>query len=304
MSSIRGRIANTLVKAVVKRWPRDNPAALVRRARRIFGQPKLLAYRQARGITIQQVNESVRGEWLIPPLPRFPDAVLLYIHGGGYVSCSPLSHRPVTAALARRIGCRVFALNYRLAPEHPFPAAAEDAVGAAEWLLKSGVKPENLALAGDSAGGGLVIATLVRLRDQGLPLPACAACLSPWVDLTATFACTNQKSCAMFFPEDGPAFAKVYLNGASARSTLASPLLADLKGLPPLLIQVANTEMLYDDAVRLNDKARGSGVQSRLHVYDRLPHVWHMFVGVVPEAEQALNEIAEFVVEEFLLLKK
>ena len=159
----------------------------------------------------------------------------------------------------------------------------------------SSVKPGNLALAGDSAGGGLVIATLARLREQGLPLPACGVCMSPWVDLTGEFTCTNQTSCAMFFPRDGLQFAKVYLNGASARSTLASPLLADLKGLPPLLIQVANSEMLYDDAVRLNEKAAASGVQTSLRVYDRVPHVWQMFGGVVPEADQALDEIADFV---------
>ncbi|HEY6970793.1 MAG TPA: alpha/beta hydrolase [Candidatus Angelobacter sp.] len=297
MPSIRGRLANTLVKLVVKRWPRDNPTRLVRRARRIFGEPKLPGFRQSTGVKIEQVSEDVRGEWLTPEPLRFPEAVLLYIHGGGYVSCSPRSHRPITAALARRIGCRVFSLDYRLAPENPFPAAAEDAVKAAEWLMASSVKPGNLALAGDSAGGGLVITTLVRLRDLRLPLPACGVCMSPWVDLTGEFTCTNTTSCAMFFPEDGLAFAKVYLNGASARSTLASPLLADLRGLPPLLIQVANSEMLYDDSIRLNEKAAASGVQTSLRVYDRVPHVWQMFGGVVPEADQALHEIAEFVRE-------
>lgn len=298
MTSIRGRLANTLVRLVVKRWPRDNPTALVRRARRIFGQPKLLGFRQSRRIKIEQVSEAeVRGEWLTPTRLRLPDAVLLYIHGGGYVSCSARSHRPITAALAQRIGCRVFSLDYRLAPEHPFPAAAEDAVKAAQWLMASSVNPENLAIAGDSAGGGLVITTLVHLRDLGLPLPACGVCMSPWVDLTGEFTCTNTTSCAMFFPQDGPAFAKVYLSGASAQSTMASPLLADLRGLPPLLIQVANSEMLFDDSIRLNEKAAAAGVQTSLRVYDRVPHVWQMFAGVVPEADQALDEIAEFVRE-------
>ena len=279
MPSVRGRLANILVKLVVKRWPQDNPTALVRRARRIFGEPKLPGFGQLRGVKIEQLSQDVRGEWLTPDQLRLPEAVLLYIHGGGYVSCSPRSHRPISGALARRIGCRVFSLDYRLAPENPFPAAAEDAVKAAQWLMASRVKPGNLALAGDSAGGGLVIATLAQLRELGLPLPACGVCMSPWVDLTGEFSCTNTTSCAMFFPRDGLAFAKVYLNGASARSTLASPLLADLKGLPPLLIQVANSEMLYDDSMRLNEKAAASGVQTSLRVYDRVPHVWQMFGG-------------------------
>jgi acetyl esterase/lipase len=199
--------------------------------------------------------------------------------------------------LARRIGCRVFSLDYRRAPEHPFPAPVEDAVKAVSWLLKSEIKPEKLALAGDSAGGGLAIATLVQLRDRGDPLPACAACISPWVDLLGEYTVSNPASCAMFTFEEGRRFAKVYLNGASGSSPMASPVLADLHGLPPLLIQAADTELLYDDAVRLNEKALASGVQSKLHIYSGLPHVWQMFIGTVPEAGAALHEIADFVQE-------
>jgi len=295
MPSLRGRIAMTMVRAIVKHWPVNDSAAMVRRARRLFGQPKLLGLRQARGMKIEQVDGDVRGEWLTPAELIFPDSVLLYFHGGGYVSCSPRSHRPITAALARLIGCRVFALDYRLAPEHPFPDAVEDAVKASQWLVKSGINTEQIALAGDSAGGGLAIVTLVRLRDQGATLPACVACISPWTDLSGDFTCTNQTSCAMFFPADGMAFARIYLNGSSGRSPLASPVLADLRGLPPLLIQAADSELLYDDAVRLNQKATASGVETTLHIYKGLPHVWQMFVGVVPEANQALEEISEFV---------
>ena len=285
----------TMVRAIVKHWPVNDSAAMVRRARRLFGQPKLLGLRQARGMKIEQVDGDVRGEWLTPAELIFPDSVLLYFHGGGYVSCSPRSHRPITAALARLIGCRVFALDYRLAPEYPFPDAVEDAVKAFQWLVRSGINTEQIALAGDSAGGGLAIVTLVRLRDQGATLPACVACISPWTDLSGDFTCTNQTSCAMFFPADGMAFARIYLNGSSGRSPLASPVLADLRGLPPLLIQAADSELLYDDAVRLNQKAAASGVESTLHIYKGLPHVWQMFVGVVPEANQALEEISEFV---------
>jgi acetyl esterase/lipase len=295
--SLRGRLAYRLVRSVVRGWPLDDNAALVRRARRIFERHSFLRDLLVRGITIETVSDEVKGEWHTPKKLPLPDSVLLYFHGGGYVSCSPRTHRPITAALARRIGCRVFSLDYRRAPEHPFPAPVEDAVKAVSWLLKSGIKPEKLALAGDSAGGGLAIATLVQLRDRGDPLPACVACISPWVDLLGEYAVSNPASCAMFTFEEGRRFAKVYLNGASGSSPMASPVLADLHGLPPLLIQAADTELLYDDAVRLNEKALASGVQSKLHIYSGLPHVWQMFIGTVPEAGAALHEIADFVQE-------
>jgi len=268
---------------------------MVRRARRVFGGPRLGNFGEKRGMKIEKVETDVRGEWLTPAPLNLPEAVLLYFHGGGFISCSAEGHRPITTTLARLIGCRVFSVDYRLAPEHPFPAAVEDTVAAFQWLLKTGVKPRNIVLAGDSAGGNLVMSTLVSLREQGIALPACVACIAPVVDLTGNFNYTNQKSCAMFFPEDGRTFARIYLNGASPLSPLASPLFADLKGMPPMLIQVADKEFLFDDAVRLNEKAVASGVDSRLHVYPGLPHVWQMFVGLVPEARQALQEIADFV---------
>lgn len=295
--SFRARIAFHLVRAVVKGWPRNDSAALVRRARRVFGQPGWLRFMQARGVAIEEVPGDIAGEWLTPDNFCSYDPVLLYLHGGGYVSCSPETHRPVTTALARLLGWRVFSLAYRLAPEHPFPAAVDDAVNCYRWLMGCGFKPQHIAIAGDSAGGGLTMATMLRLREEGVPLPACAACLSPWVDLTDESRPTNTDSCAMFVAEDGPAFASIYLNGASAKSPLASPLYADLKGLPPLLVQVSRTEMLFDNAQSLHDKAVASGVESRLHVYPSVPHVWQMFAGVMPEADQALREIAEFVME-------
>jgi len=252
---------------------------------------------QTRGVAIEEIPGDIAGEWLTPENFRSYDPVLLYLHGGGYVSCSPQTHRPITTALARLLGWRVFSLAYRLAPEHPFPAAVDDAFNCYQWLMACGFKPEHIAIAGDSAGGGLTMATMLRLRDEGSPLPACAACLSPWVDLTGESKPTNTDSCAMFVAEDGPAFAKVYLNGASAKSPLASPLYAELTGLPPLLVQVSSTEMLFDDSQRLHDKALASGVESKLHVYPSVPHVWQMFAGVMPEADQALKEIADFMME-------
>jgi acetyl esterase/lipase len=267
----------------------------VRRARRVFGYGGFLDFLHTRGLKLEAVDkDGVRGEWVFSGLAASPDHVLLYLHGGGYVSCSPRTHRPITTALARLAQCRVFALDYRLAPEHPFPAAVDDAVAAFLWLLGMGISPGRIAVAGDSAGGGLALAMMLRLRSQGIALPACAVCLSPWVDLTGANAYSNVRSCAMFKPPDIISFAGLYLNGVSAETPDASPIFADLKGLPPLLIHASSTELLLADAVRLHEKASGQGIESKLHVYPGLPHVWHVFIGTIPEARHALTEIANF----------
>ena len=294
MPSLRAKILTVLVRLMVKRWPRNDPAATVRRARKVFGQPEFLRSLGMRGVSIESVSDGVRGEW-VRPLKQLSDGVVLYLHGGGYVSCSPQTHRPITAALARLTGASIFALDYRLAPEHPFPGALDDAVSAYQWLVKNGVSPDRIAIAGDSAGGGLAVAILVALRDTGSPLPACAVCLSPWVDLTGTCDFTNKTSCAMFAPADGIPFAQSYLNGMNADSPLASPIYADLRGLPPLLIQVSGSELLFDDAMRLNEKAASSGVECALRIYEGVPHVWQMFARIMPEARAALAEIAVFL---------
>jgi epsilon-lactone hydrolase len=295
-TSLRGRIATRLVRSLVKRWAKGDPLAVVRRARRVFGSPHLLNLLHSRGLEIARVEtDAVRGEWVRPGQCQAQDRVLLYLHGGGYVSCSPKTHRPITAALARLLKCPVFALDYRLAPEHVFPAAVDDTAAAFHWLVKSGVAPGNIALVGDSAGGGLAVATMLRLRAQSQPLPACAVLLSPWVNLTGVGGYRNAGSCSMFQPSDVVTFAKLYLRGASAESGEASPLFADLRGLPPFLIHASSTELLMDDAVRLHEKARSSGVKSTLSIYPGLPHVWHIFIPAIPEAKHALLQIADFI---------
>jgi epsilon-lactone hydrolase len=294
--SLRARVITRVVRTVVKRWPRRDMNKLVLRARRLFGVPTWMTVPISYGVSYQQVlSTDVCGEWVVPRDYYTRDRVLLYLHGGGYVSCSPRSHRPITAALARLLGSRVFALDYRLAPEAPFPAAVDDASRAFAWLTELGVKPRSIALAGESAGGGLAIATMLRLRANEQPLPGCAACLSPWVDLTGEWNYANTESCAMFRPEDISAFAEQYLNGASPRTPEASPIFADLKGLPPLLIQAATGELLFDEAVRLHEKAERSGVESTLRAYSGVPHAWHMCAFLLPESGAALREIAAFV---------
>jgi epsilon-lactone hydrolase len=294
--SLPARIIAGVVRLVVKRWPRGDYEKLVRRARRIFGLPTWMSFLVSREVTYEEVQGTdLCGEWVIPEANYFEEKVLLYLHGGGYVSCTPQTHRPITAPLARVLYQRVFVPDYRLAPEAPFPAAVDDAARAFAWLLEIGVEPQNISIAGDSAGGGLVIATLLRLRASRQPLPACAICLSPWVDLTGAASYGNAESCAMFRPEDVSAFAELYLNGKSPRLPEASPIFGDLHGLPPLLIQASTTELLFDEAVQLHEKAKKSGVDSTLRAYPGLPHVWQICLGLIPEANVALKEIAAFV---------
>jgi epsilon-lactone hydrolase len=246
----------------------------------------------------------VRGEWLEVEEPEA--GVILYFHGGGYVSCSAVTHRPITSALARLTRHRVFSLDYRLAPEHPFPAALHDAVAAYQWLLEQGLPAGHISLAGDSAGGGLVLATLLRARDLGLPLPACAVCFSPWTDMAGTGASVrfNDGRCAMFHTENFTEFAAAYLHDASPFDPYASPAFADLGGLPPLLLQVSSTELLLDvsstellldDSRQVRDKIRKANGICMLEVFDDVSHCWQMLDGIVPEARRALRQAAEFI---------
>jgi epsilon-lactone hydrolase len=294
--SLRARIVTWLVKLVIKRWPRGDYEKLVHRSRLVFGLPTGMSWLVSRGITYEEIaGADICGEWVIPEANYYEEKVLLYLHGGGYISCNPRTHRPITASLARLAYQRVFALDYRLAPEAPFPAAVDDAAHAFTWLMELGLKPHNIAIAGDSAGGGLVMATLLRLKARQQPMPACAICLSPWVDLTGAASYGNTESCAMFRPEDVSAFAELYLNGKSPRLPEASPVFGDLHGLPPLLIQASTTELLFDEAMQLQKKAQKSGVDCTLSAYPGLPHVWQMCGGLIPEAGTALKEIAAFV---------
>lgn len=291
--SLRARVITRLVRLIVKRWPRKNLDAILRRSRFVFNTPALFSFLFTRGVTIRRTDH---GEWLTPVHLRDQQSVILYFHGGGYVSCSPASHRAITANLARLTGQRVFALSYRLAPEHPFPAAIDDAEAAYDWLLRDErLSPQHITFAGDSAGGGMVVAVMLRLRSHGKPLPAGAVCFSPWLDLTGRCDYRNAESCAMFRAGDVGSFAALYLGSASAENPEASPLFGDLTGLPPVLIQVSNTELLLDDAEKFHARALAVGVRSRLSVYPDLPHVWQITVGIMPESRLALEEAAHFI---------
>ena len=224
--------------------------------------------------------------------------VVLYLHGGGYLFGSPKTHRQVLIAMAKAFQAPAYGLDYRLAPEHPFPAAVEDAAKAYQWLLTRHPDVE-IVLAGDSAGAGLAIATAVGVRDAGLKMPKAIVAFSPYSDLAVTGASVeaNAKSCAMFTPRGVREAAAMYLAGADAKDPRASPLYADLAGLPPMLLFASRHEILRDDTLRLADRALAAGVKVELIVRDRLPHVWPVFVTLLPEARDAFARVSAFARE-------
>jgi len=238
----------------------------------------------------------VHAEWTSTP-GAAGDAALLYLHGGGYVNGSLDSHRHLVAEAGRAANCWALSLDYRLAPEHPFPAAVDDAVAGYRYLLGRGVKPGRIAIAGDSAGGGLVVAAMVAIRDAGLPQPGCGWGISPWVDLEAIGETMASKSAADPTVQKAGILdmARLYLNGADPRAPLAAPLYADLTGLAPLLIQVGACETLLDDAIRLAKAAGAADVYVDLQVWPEMIHVWHLFHPELTAGRRAIAAGGAFV---------
>jgi len=238
----------------------------------------------------------VPGVWFTPPGTREGRAIL-YLHGGGYVLGSVATHRSLIARMASVSGVRCLGLDYRLAPEHPFPAAIEDACGAYRWLRESGIPADGIILAGDSAGGGLVLGALVALRDAAEPLPAAGICLSPLTDLEGTGDSARGDIDDPMVEVGGIAtMAEAYLQGADARDPRAAPLYADFSGFPPLLIQVGTREVLLDDSTRVAARAREAGVQVDLDRGEGLIHVWQIYPHL-PESKQAVERIGRYVGE-------
>ncbi|MGC2826418.1 MAG: alpha/beta hydrolase [Pseudolabrys sp.] len=264
--------------------------------RRFLAMEALIPYppRDTQTITINAGG--VSADRVITPASR-SNRHVLYLHGGAYRLGAPSTYRHVTWRIASAAQARVLVIDYRLAPEHPFPAALEDAVSCYRWLLAEGTDPRQIAVIGDSAGGGLALALLLKLRDSSLPLPAAAVVLSPWTDLALTGASLtlNAKFDAMVHAEDAPNFAADYLAGADPRHPYASPLYGDPTGLPPTLIQVGSDEVLRDDAVRMAERMQRAHCQAELQIWPRMPHVWHLFAPILPEAREAITEIGKFV---------
>jgi acetyl esterase/lipase len=235
-------------------------------------------------------------EWVEVPGAK-ADATLLYLHGGGFTIGSVRTHHALVARLASATGARALTVDYRLGPEHPFPAAVDDALAAYRWLVRTGVDPRRIVVAGDSAGGGLTVALLLALRDAGDALPAAGVCISPWTDLACEGASmTSRADRDPMVQRDGLLqMAAAYLAGQDPRAPLSSPIHADLRGLPPLLVHVGTAETLLDDATRLAARARAAGVAVDLEVWDDMIHVWHAFAPLLPEADEAIARIGTWV---------
>lgn len=254
-------------------------------------------YKIATDVRIEGIKANgVRAEWSSTP-DADPACVILFLHGGGYVSGSLDSHRPLATEMGRMSGARTLALGYRLAPEYPFPAALEDALAGYRFLLSCGIDPRHIALAGDSAGGGLTVALMVSARDAGLPQPACGWCISPWVDLECLGRSMSSK--AQVDPLIQKPYlmelAQAYLNGVEPRTALASPLYANLKGVAPLLIQVGSAETLLDDAVRLANIAGAADVAVTLEVWPDMIHAWPLFHQQVAAGRHAIARAGAFI---------
>jgi len=281
------------LRAVIAARPRAADVAQMR----LDADARGKAFGLANDVTVQPVSANgVKAEWTSTP-GADPSSTILYLHGGGYVICSLDSHRHLAAEVGRASGTRTLAIDYRLAPEHPFPAPIEDTVAAYRYLLDSGLKPNRIALAGDSAGGGLVVGAMLAIREAGLPLPACAWCISPWVDMEALGHSfidraetdpTVQKATILMM-------AQWYLGGADPRHPHAAPIYGDLRDFPPLLIQVGSVETLLDDSFALARKAATAGVIVDMQVWPEMIHIWHLYFPELSAARRAIASGGSFV---------
>lgn len=250
-----------------------------------------------RGVVRREAEAPLRGEWIVPNGADPDERVILYLHGGGYVVGSPATHRGLTARLANEAGVALFAARYRLAPDHPCPAAIEDALEAWRALRAKGLPAGHIALAGDSAGGGLVLAVLQALAASGEPVPACAVTFSAWTDLTASGASVrdNKRSDTLLSRRAILRGARAYAGPLALDDPRVSPLFGAFEGLPPLLMWAGSTELLLDDTRRAVERARAAGVQVRAEIVDGAPHAWPVFTPLASEAEETIRSSAAFL---------
>lgn len=301
MPSIRSSICRILTKTLFA--PKFNPNMPLDKARE--GMEDITRFSRIPPNTQveQETFDGISAEWVFrEKAPE--DRVVLYLHGGGYNVCSPNTHRELAARIALHCSAKALVPDYRLAPEHPFPCALEDALFAYRWLLGRGLKGHQISIAGDSAGGGLSLATAISLRDEGDPLPASIACISPWTDLALTG--DSLKANSNVDPMLNASILKIwadnYVGNEDPLSPLISPLYASFKDLPPLLIQVGTDELLVDDSMRLAKKAENDNVDVTLQVYDKLWHVFHLSARLMPEAKSAVSEFAAFIAKHFAVV--
>jgi len=291
--SVRARVWRFLSAQLFKKISPDSDVTKVRNGfERVYGKS-----RAARGVVCEVVEiAGVRCEWLTPR--GCEDAPLLYyLHGGAYLMGSPGTHRKMVSHLAREAGVRALLPEYSLAPEKPFPAGLNDCVDVYRALLASGEQADRVFVAGDSAGGGMSMATLLSLRDAGDPLPRAAVLLSPWLDLTAQgeSMTTRVDHDPWFDPTHMPHIADYYCSSDEFRNPLVSPVYADVSGLPHILIQVGDHEILLSDSTRLTGSITAAEGQVTLQVWPEMWHVFQFFVGKIPEAKRAIKDIAQFI---------
>ena len=247
--------------------------------------------------TIEQVNAlGVPGQMIIAP-GASDLATIVYLHGGGYAMGSLNTHRTLAYNLSKASGFQVLQVDYRLAPEHPFPAALQDSLTTIKWLRQNGLPAKRIGMAGDSAGGGLALATCLALRDAEEELPAAVVCISPWTDLAGQGESMHSKASVdpLISSTEIEYLRDLYLKDEDARHPLASPLYANLAGLPPLLFQVGSDEILLDDSTRLVAKAKQAAVEVELKVWEKMIHVWHFFAPILTEGQEAIAEAASFL---------
>ena len=293
MPSLRSRILHRTLQRITSAL--DAPLSVQEQRTRLDEMARR-DIRLPKRVTVRTVQAGgVHAEW-IEPAAASPQTVILYLHGGGYCLCSLDTHRGLAARLALAGGSPLLLLDYRLAPEHPFPAALEDALTAYRWLLAEGVSPARMAIAGDSAGGGLTLAAAISLREAGDPLPAALALISPWSDLT--FSGDTIRTLADVDPVlkvDGKPLVDYYFGQHNPADPHISPLFADLRGLPPLFIQVGSDEILLSDSTCLAEKARLAGVDVTLEVWKGMWHVFQVFAPYVPEAQKAIDQMVAYI---------
>ena len=291
-------VVNMIKERYLLTYTGKNPPASVQEARTL-AEGYAAEYPVADDIVCERVDAGgVPAEWIAAPGASV-EKVLYFLHGGGYSMGSINTERDMIARTCRAAGVRALAIEYRLAPEHPFPAGLEDSLTAYRWLLSTGTDPNKVVIAGDSAGGGLTLATLVALRDAGDPLPAAGIPISPWVDMEGLGESMTTKAGEdpMVQREVVSALREMYIGDRNPRMPLAAPLYADLTGLPPLLIQVGSAETLLDDSTRFAERAQAAGVEVKLEVWDDMVHVWHVFAPILPEGQQAIEHMGEFIRE-------
>ncbi len=275
---------------------RSKPPADIHEARAVLDKA-FAEFPPAADVTVFEIDaDGVPCKWITAPdVPQ--DRLIVYFHGGAYAACSPTTHQDSISRLSRASGAAALGVDYRLAPEHIFPAAVEDSIAAYNWALGHGFEPKNIVLAGDSAGAGLVLSVLLAARDAGVPLPAAGVCFSPWVDLECIGESMSANDHLDDFIKYGglSARAQGYLGEADPKHPWASALHADLHGLPPLLIHVGSAETLLDDSTRLAVLAKEAGVDVTLKIWDDMVHVWQAFASILPEGQQSIEETGGFI---------